>query len=165
MPWASDEPKTLQDRIALLRRFRGNFDLDKDYTYGIFSRDEREVWGGSGLHTRQGEGALEIGYWIHVAHINQGLATEMAAALTKVAFEVHGVQRVHIQCEPNNARSAAVPRKLGFIHEATLHHRLLDAQGNPRDTMMWSLFEDGYPGSPAARAMVEAYDAIGRRIL
>ena len=57
--------------------------------------------------------------WI-IDHINQGLAPETAAALTKVAFEVNEVNRVEIQCDPNNMRSAAVPRKLGFVHEATL---------------------------------------------
>jgi len=112
-----------------------------------------------------GEGALEIGYWIHAAHINRGLATEAAAALTRVAFEVHGVQRVEIHCDPRNVRSAAVPRKLGYMHEATLHNRDVDPEGNLRDTMIWSLFEDSYPKSAAAQAPVEAYDAIGRKIL
>ncbi len=165
MPWIKDEPKSPQDRIATLRCFRGQFDLDQSFIYGIFSRDEREVWGGTGLHTRPDKDALEIGYWIHAAHINQGLATETSAALTKVAFEVHQVKRVEIHCDDNNVRSAAVPRKLGFIHEATLRRRDVDYQGNPRDTMIWSLFGDDYPGSPAAQAPIEAYDAIGRRIV
>jgi len=165
MPWIEDEPKELHERLATLRRFRGQFDLDKDYVYGIFSRDEREVWGGTGLHTRLGQGALEIGYWVHVAHINQGLATETSAALTKVAFEVHRVKRVEIHCDAHNTRSASVPRKLGFVHEATLRHRDVDYQGVPRDTMIWSLFEEGYPGSPAAQAQIEAYDALGQRLL
>jgi len=165
MPWANDEPKMLQDRISLLRRFRGAFDLDQTYIYGIFSRDEREVWGGSGLETGAGERALEIGYWIHVAHINQGLATEMAAALTKVAMEVHRIDRVEIHCDPRNVRSATVPRKLGYVHEATLRRRSVDYQGQPRDTMIWSLFREQYADSPAAQAQIEAYDAVGRRIL
>jgi RimJ/RimL family protein N-acetyltransferase len=165
MNWIADEPQDLQERVATLRRLRGQFDLGQDFTYGIFGRGECEMLGCTGLDPSLGEGALEIGYWIHVAHINQGLASETAAALTRVAFEVHGVRRVEIHCDPRNVRSAAVPRKLGYIHEATLHNRDLDYQGKPRDTMIWSLFEDAYAGSPAAQAQIEAYDAIGRRIL
>jgi RimJ/RimL family protein N-acetyltransferase len=172
MPWAADEPQPLQTKVGLLRRFRGEFDLGRDFVYGIFCRGEGEVLvvdsmtlrGGAGLHTRLGEGALEIGYWIHAAHINQGLATETAAALTKVAFQVHGVDRVEIHCDPANLRSAAVPRKLGYLHEATLRRRARTADGKPRDTMVWTLFAQAYAASAAAAAEVEAFDAMGRSI-
>mgnify|MGYP006158626091 CR=1 FL=1 len=33
------------------------------------------------------------------------------------------IDRVEIHCDPANVRSASVPRKLGFRHEATLHRR------------------------------------------
>ncbi|MGD8968100.1 MAG: GNAT family protein [Anaerolineae bacterium] len=164
MPWAQDEPQELQDRVGWLRRARGKFDMDRDFVYGIFSPDESQVLGGTGLHTRVGEGAREIGYWIHQDYINQGLATETAAALTKVAFEVDEVNRVEIHCDPQNVRSAAIPRKLGFVHEATLRQRVADADGERRDTMIWTLFADEYPTSPAASAEIEAFDAIGQRI-
>lgn len=163
MPWAAHEPTTLEAKVALLRTFRGNFDLDRDYVYGIFDRDESAVLGGSGLHTRLGPGALEIGYWIRADAINQGLATEVAAALTRVAFEVNGVQRVEIHCVTANVRSAAVPRKLGFRHEATLPRRI--AHGDERrDEMIWTLFAEQYPDSPAARIEVAAYDVLGRSL-
>jgi RimJ/RimL family protein N-acetyltransferase len=165
LDWARDEPKDLQARVAVLRHFRGQFDFGQDFTYGLFRQDEQQVLGSVALHFGYSEREFDIGYWVHAGHINQGLATEAAAALTKVAFEVHNAGRVGISCEARNLRSAAVPRKLGYIHEATLKKRLLDAEGMPQDTMIWSVFEDGYPGSPAAQAQVEAYDAVGRRIL
>ena len=172
MPWAQDEPQDLQAKVKLLRRFRGDFDLDRDYVYGILNRDESEVLGGTGLHARAGmpsarANALEIGYWIHAAHINQGLATETAAALTRVAFKVQAVDRVEIHCDPDNVRSAAVPRKLGFTHEATLRRRTQTAEGEYRDSMIWTLFCHAYPGSAAAGAgaEIEAFDAAGRQIL
>ena len=162
MPWAKNEPTNLQAKINLLRRFRGGFDLGQDFVYGILSRDESQVLDGSGLHTRVGEGALEIGYWIHVDHINQGFATEVAAALTKVAFEINGVDRVEIHCDLDNVRSASVPRKLGFTHEATLRRRAVAESGEPCDAMFWTLFADEFPLSLAARAEIEAFDAAGR---
>ena len=44
-----------------LREFRAKFDMDQDYVYAIFSPDEHEVVGGTGLHTRVGQGALDVG--------------------------------------------------------------------------------------------------------
>lgn len=94
-----------------LRHFRALFDMDKDYVYAIFNQEETQVLGGSGLHTRLGKDVREIGYWIHIDHINQRYATETSAALTKVAFEIEGMDRVEIHCSPENPASATVPRK------------------------------------------------------
>jgi RimJ/RimL family protein N-acetyltransferase len=165
MQWARGEPQDLQTKIGLLRRFRGNFDLGNDFVYGIFNPEESQVLGGTGFHTQVGKDALEIGYWIHVDFINRGLATETAGALTRVAFTVNEVKRVEIHCDHDNVRSAAVPRKLGFVHEATLRRRDVTPGGEPRDTMIWTLLDDEFPDSPAASAAIQAFDAIGRRIL
>jgi len=165
MPWVAKEPESVESWATRLRSFRGRFDLDRDYVYGIFNQDERAVLGGTGLHTRAGDKALEIGYWIHVDHINQGLATEISAALTKVAFEVNGVDRVEIHCDPQNVRSAAVPRKLGYVYEAILRQRTRTADGAPRDTMIWTLIRNEYPASPSAQAQIQAFDARGQALL
>lgn len=165
MPWAEQEPEDLAAKVERLRRWRGKFDLDHDFVYGVFDRDETTVLGGTGLHTRVGEGAREIGYWIHADHINQSLATEAAAALTRVAFEIDGVTRVEIHCDPRNVRSAAVPRKLGFVHEATLRQRKIGADGELRDTMIWTLLHREYGSSASADAEIEAFDATGQPIL
>jgi RimJ/RimL family protein N-acetyltransferase len=165
MLWAQYEPEDLQTKIERLRWRRGEFDLGQNFDYGIFNREETQVLGSIGLHTRVGPGAREIGYWIHQDHINQGLATEAAAALTKVAFVIDHVTRVEIHCDPGNVRSAAVPRKLGFCHEATLRHRTKTPDGQLRDTMIWTLLTDEYPRSPAAAAEIEAFDVLGRPLL
>jgi RimJ/RimL family protein N-acetyltransferase len=165
LPWALYEPEELEDKIARLRRYRGDFDLDRDYVYGIFNRDETQVLGSIGLHTRLGRGVREIGYWIHKDHTNQGLATEVSAALTQVAMVIDQVQRVEIHCDPCNIASAAVPRKLGFTHEATLRYRTVSPAGELRDTMVWTLLAAEYPGSPSANRTIEAYDACGQRLI
>ncbi|MBN1642898.1 MAG: GNAT family N-acetyltransferase [Anaerolineae bacterium] len=164
MPWARGEPQSVEAKVDLLRRFRGAFDLDRDYVYGVLSRDERLVLGGTGLHTRLGSGALEIGYWIRADHANQGLGTEVAAALTRVAFQVNGVERVEIHCDVANAWSAAIPRKLGYVHEATRRSHASGGHDVVVGTMIWTLFAHELLGSPAALAAVEAYDAMGQPI-
>jgi RimJ/RimL family protein N-acetyltransferase len=165
MPWAHAEPTDLQKKIDWLRITRSNFDLSQDFGYGIFNPEETRQLGGTGLHPRIGPEALEIGYWIHKDFTRQGFATEIAAALTRVAFEVNHVRRVEIHCDPANVASAGVPAKLGFTHEAILRQRNLAADGQMTDSMIWSLLKDEYPGSPAASTFLHAYDAAGREIL
>lgn len=165
LPWALYEPEALAAKVERLRRFRGDFDLDRDYVYGIFNRDETQVLGSTGLHTRLGRGVREIGYWVHKDHINQGIATEVSAALTQVAVVISQVQRVEIHCDPRNVASASVPRKLGFTHEATLRQRAVTSDGKLRDTMIWTLLASEYPDSPAANWAIEAYDVCGQRMI
>jgi RimJ/RimL family protein N-acetyltransferase len=165
LPWAREEPQSLEAKIELVRQFRGKFDLGKDFVYGIFDRTEGDVLGGAGLHARVGQDAQEIGYWIAAGHVGQGFATETAAALTRVGFEVGQLERMEIHCDPLNTRSAAIPRKLGYTHDGTLRGRLPRSDGSAGERMIWSLFASEFPASPAARAPCEAFDAIGRRIL
>jgi len=167
MPWAESEPRPLEEKVALLRHFRGAFDLDQEFVYGIFSADESEVVGGSGLHRRVGEDAFEIGYWIRESQIGQGLATEASAALTRVAFEVCAVDRVEIRVDPENVRSLAVPRKLGYVEEATLRRRLPPKEGEPglRDVTVFTIFRDGLGGSPAASNASSSIVAAGSRLV
>ena len=163
MPWAHHEA-SLQDQIERLRQVRAQFDLGQDFTYGIFNRVESLVLGSTGLHTRLGEQAREIGYWVHVDHIGQGYATETAAALTRVAFEIDDLDRVEIHCDPANLGSAAIPKKLGFTHEATLPRRTHWPDGKVEDSMILTLFATDYAQSPAAQLEIQTFDAAGRLI-
>jgi RimJ/RimL family protein N-acetyltransferase len=163
MPWAADEPQTLEEKVALLRGFRGKFDLGQDFVYGIFDAREVEVVGGTGLHRRVGDDAFEIGYWIRASRAGKGLATEATAALVRVAFDVCGVDRIEIRTDPANERSRAIPRRLGFVEEAVLRRRL--RYPKPRDVVVYTLFREDFASSPAAVAAVEARDVTGERVL
>jgi RimJ/RimL family protein N-acetyltransferase len=165
MPWAHEEPKPLPEKVALLRTFRGNFDLGQDFVYGIFDVDEVDVVGGTGLHPRVGDGAFEIGYWIRASQVGRGFATEATAALTRVAFELCGVDRVELHVDPENAASLTIPRKLGFAEEATLRRRLPVGDGVLRDSMVFSLFAGDPAVAPLAARPLAAYDSAGVRLL
>jgi len=121
--------------------------------------------GGTGLHPRVGSNAFEIGYWIHVNHVNKGYATEISAALTKVAFEIENVNRVEIHCDPKNIISAAIPKKLGYVYEATLRNRSESIEGELIDSMIWSILREEYLKSPAAKAKIVAYDVFCNLII
>jgi RimJ/RimL family protein N-acetyltransferase len=164
MPWAAEEPQTVDQKVELTLRFRSRFDSGADYVYGIFNRGESRVLGGTGLHTRIPGNALEIGYWLHKDFINQGLATEASAALTKVAFDLDLVSRLEIHCSVQNKASAAIPRKLGYTHEAT-RRGLGYANGRTTDAMIWTLLAEEYPNTACVAADVRAFDVLGNPLL
>ena len=90
------------------------WDRRRDFGYSIVEGPDERIVGGCGLHGRLDEHGLEIGYWVHVDRIGQGLATEVSRALTDAAFAIPGIERVRIQCDERNVRSARVPEKLGY---------------------------------------------------
>ncbi|MBK7642090.1 MAG: GNAT family N-acetyltransferase [Planctomycetes bacterium] len=165
LPWAREEPQSVEAKAEVLRRFRARFDLDKDWNYGIFDAAQTELVGGLGLHLRSGREARELGYWIAKAHAGQGLGSEAVAAIVRVGFEVEHLERMEIHCDEDNARSAALARKLGFHHDGTLRDRSERGDGSRGSRMVWSLLASEYESSPAARSECEAFDALGRKLL
>ena len=112
MPWANQAPSVAAEREFLDHSERAWAELT-DFGYAV-TLPEGTAIGGIGLHTRQGPGTLEIGYWIAAAHCGKGYATAASRALTNAAFALPNVQRVEIRCDTANHASAAVPAKLGF---------------------------------------------------
>jgi RimJ/RimL family protein N-acetyltransferase len=164
MPWVHQEPQTLEQKIELVKQFRAGYDSGENFTCGIFSADEREVLGGTGLHPRVGPGGLEIGYWIRASATRQGLVTESSAALTRAAFDVCEADRVEIRIEPGNEASFGVPRKLGFMEEATLRRRLPPHETGPlRDVTIFTMFREDF--DPSLARGIRAFDARGERLL
>ena len=135
MPWAMNEPSSVEAIAERIEMFQGQRERGEDFGVGVLCGDE--AIGGAGLHRRDGPAALEVGYWIAAAHGGRVYATEAAFVLTDLAFTMAGIDRVEIRCDPHNVISAAVPRKLGFVHAATLKANTLTPTGKPRDTMVW----------------------------
>jgi RimJ/RimL family protein N-acetyltransferase len=114
MVWADDAAKTSERQAARREQVDRGWAGGSDFAYLVFDGGERTVVGGAGLHRRVGPGAIEIGYWVDVAHIGRGIATAVAGALTDAALALPDVDRVEIHCDEANVRSAAVPRRLGY---------------------------------------------------
>lgn len=162
VPWMKDEPKPVEETMEWLRQQRANFDRDEGYRFGVFAADGgRAVLGEASLFKRVGPGAREVGYWIDVRHARNGFATEVAAAMVRLAFEFERVERVEAHCAAENTASVAVARRLGFAHEATLPRRLSESDGSVQALSLWTMFADGFPGSPAAAHTMEPFDALG----
>jgi RimJ/RimL family protein N-acetyltransferase len=166
MPWTPDEPEPLDMVYERLRAFRADYDRDANWIMGVFAPDDSRCLGGTGLHPRQEERGLEIGYWIAADAVGQGYATELSAALTRVGFDCfEHIDRIEIRVDPANEVSERIPAKLGFVKEATLRRRLPQKHGpDPRDVNVWTLFRADLDASAAARHGYVAYDALGREL-
>jgi RimJ/RimL family protein N-acetyltransferase len=164
MPWALDEPQALEQKIELVESFRSSFVAGENFTYGIFAADEAELLGGTGLHPRVGPGGLEIGYWVRASATQKGIVTESTAALTRAGFEVCEADRIEIRIEPRNQASFGIPRKLGFVEEATLRRRLPGREGGPlRDVTIFTMFREDF--DPSLAPGIRAFDASGEQLI
>ena len=164
MDWAHDEPQPVERKADLLKAFRALYDTGESFVMGIFDRSESEVLGGTGLHPRVGPGGLEIGYWIRANATRQGIATEVSGVLTRVGFEVCEADRIEIRIEPRNEASFGIPRKLGFLEEATLRRRLPGRREGPlRDATIWTMFREDF--DPSLVPALRAFDALERQLL
>ena len=167
MPWAKHEPQTIEEKVDLLRRFRGNFDIGEDFPYGVYDRDESRQLGGTGLHTRGGPDSFEIGYFLRADAVGNGFATELSAALTRIAFEVCGAQRVDIKIVPENTRSIRVPEKLGYGLDGLLRRRQEppDDDGRLRDVLLYTMLREELESSPCMDYDYAAYDVTGAKVV
>lgn len=163
MPWVQAEPLARAERLRVLRHFRAKFDMNEDFTFFVREKTSRGIVGTCGLHSRVGEGGIEIGYWVRSDKTGQGVATEMAGALARVALEVLCLDRVEIRCEPTNVKSAAVPKKLGFLHEGTLKRRF-PFKDSFRDVMVWTMFASEYSASKVSQMPLRAWDGGGQEV-
>ena len=97
------------------------------------------IWSGNNLagvigyfRTHRKDRRTTIGYWVGAEFEGRGLVTRACRALVDYAFQSLDVHRVEIGCAVENARSRAIPEKLGFKSEGVLrqcdwlHERFVD---------------------------------------
>ncbi|MGD0934537.1 MAG: GNAT family N-acetyltransferase [Streptosporangiaceae bacterium] len=143
MPWAV--AYTRQNAAEFVAACERDWQSGAAYNYAITIEGQGQVGGSCGLMARIGPGGLEVGYWVHQAHIRRGLATAAAAALTDAAFRLPGIDHVDIVHDELNEASAAVPRKLGFTE---IGSRRLDVSSEAGTGLgiVWRLTRPDGPG-------------------
>jgi ribosomal-protein-serine acetyltransferase len=116
MPWATGD-YDLAIAQDFVQRCEADWVAGTAFNYLILSGGEPA--GSTGLMARIDPGGLEIGYWVHPAHVGRGVATAAAAALTEAALALPGVNHVEIHHDERNLASERVPVKLGYTHVET----------------------------------------------
>jgi len=109
---------------------------------GIFIGDE--YVGGVGLMPDPFGIAGEIGYWIRSEFEGRGLVTRAVRALIDLGFREMGLHRIVIRAGVGNARSRAIPERLGFAQEGIARGAGRSTTGF-YDLVVYALLEDGWP--------------------
>jgi [ribosomal protein S5]-alanine N-acetyltransferase len=91
-----------------------------------------------------------IGYWIDRSTAGRGFASLAVALACDHAFREGGLHRLQADIRPENARSQALVRRLGFRQEGLLR-RYLDIDGDWRDHLTFALLAEDAPGGVLGR--------------
>ena len=83
--------------------------------------------------------AFTVGYWIRPSAQGFGYVTEAVGLVVNFALDALGAQRLEIACDPNNLRSMAIPRRLGFKMEGRARNVYRYPDGRLCDEVIWSL--------------------------
>jgi ribosomal-protein-alanine N-acetyltransferase len=87
-----------------------------------------------------------LGYAGFASHARRGLMTAGVSAVADAAFGPLGLHRLEANIQPDNARSLAVVRRLGFTREGYSPHYLL-VDGQWRDHERWAVRAEDWPAA------------------
>lgn len=129
-PWL-DEVETVEKTRAFIRGKLALFGDGNGFTAGFF--DDGALVGVIALeYIDKANKVTEIGYWLSAESEGKGLIIATCRNLIDYAFKTLNLNRVQIRCASENARSRAIPEKLGFKQEGVirqaekLHDRYVD---------------------------------------
>lgn len=116
------EPTPIPETETRLRGHASDFAANREWRYGMFTRDSHLILGELSLFPRDASrrvaferaDRVEIGYWLRQDWMGQGIVSEAVRAVLDAVHTVASFTRVEIRCDARNAPSAAVPRRLGF---------------------------------------------------
>lgn len=98
------------------------FELDERTTFNLAIVEDGRLVGGIGLHRLDWQNlSTSVGYWIAEHAQGNGTVTRAVGALLDYAFATWELNRVEIRAGVENARSRAIPERLGFRDEGVLH--------------------------------------------
>lgn len=140
LPFADQAPDDLRDYLA---RTEAKWITRETLGMAIVERDSGRIVGNIGLMVRSWDiGSFEIGYWLRTSAVGHGYMAEAVRLVSDFAFDHLDANRVMIRCDAENARSAAVPTRLGFTLEGRMRRDSTSPDGQIRDTLVFSMIRD-----------------------
>ena len=131
---------TVDDAEAYVRDMAGKWITRESLILGIFSKDEKTLYGGTGFHGFDWKvPSLEIGWFLRKSARGQGIGSEAVRHCCKLAFEHIGANRVWGTVDVLNDRSWRLFERVGFTREAHLRGDSRDHHGTIRDTFAYSM--------------------------
>jgi ribosomal-protein-serine acetyltransferase len=114
MPWASGQ--TLDDTVAFIRRTRDQLANNDGFQTAVV--EDGHIVGVVGFHAVSWEHrSTSLGYWLAAPAQGQGTMTRAVRTLVDHAIGTWRLHRVEIRAAVENARSRAIPERLGFTRE------------------------------------------------
>ena len=138
MSWGPNSETETQD---FLKRAQSNVAIDPriEFELAVIREESGELIGGIGLHVNGSKAML--GYCFARPAWGRGYATEAARVLMDFGFGSLGLHRIWAFCDPENAGSVRVLRKLGMRLEGHLRHDC-QIRGEWRDNLLFGILED-----------------------
>jgi ribosomal-protein-serine acetyltransferase len=117
MPWAAGQ--TLEDTSAFIQRTREQLTNNQGFQAAIV--DHGRIVGVVGFHGVDWQHrSTSLGYWLTESAQGRGTMTRAVHALVDHAFATWQLHRVEIRVRVDNARSRAIPERLGFKEAGVL---------------------------------------------
>jgi len=139
MMWAQRE-QTEQEVEMVVLEAHLRFLRRENLRMHVYLKETGEFIASSGLHNiNWSVPKFEIGYWIDSRHAGKGYITEAAAGITDFCFNELKAKRVEIRCDADNAKSRAIPERLGYTLDGILKNEALAVDGSGlKDTCIFS---------------------------
>jgi ribosomal-protein-serine acetyltransferase len=119
MPWARRD-RAPEDTLPFIRATRRQV-ADNDGLQTTIVDPGGAIVGMVGMHRVDwANGRTSVGYWLARDAQGRGVMTEAVRAYVDYAFATLGLHRVVIEAAVENARSRAIPERLGFREEGVL---------------------------------------------
>jgi ribosomal-protein-serine acetyltransferase len=145
LPWAAEQ--SFADTQAFIRETRAELERNEGVQVAILL--EGRIAGVIGYTAVDWqERSTRIGYWLAAEHQGRGTMSAAVAALTDHALAAWDMRSVTIYVATGNARSRAIPERLGYREEAILP----EAQrvgGRDLDLAVYSMAAGDWPAGKA----------------
>jgi RimJ/RimL family protein N-acetyltransferase len=146
-PWRPWENSSVSpdETEAYVRHEMAKWILREYLSMSLWEKQTGKYLGGVGLYRIRWEvPSFQIGYWLRASAEGKGYMTEAVRLLCDCAFGTLAAQRVEIRCDRRNVRSAGIPRRLGFMHDATLQNQSRTPQGELLNDFVFFMTPDRY---------------------
>jgi ribosomal-protein-serine acetyltransferase len=138
LPWV-DATTSVDDSLAFIRSTLAMFAAHDGFTAAIWHRER--VAGVIGTHRIDWRNRrVELGYWLAEEFQGRGLMSDACRLAIAHLFGEMDLHRVEIRCASGNAKSGAIPRRLGFKLEGTLRDAEL-VNGRYHDLLVYAMLK------------------------
>jgi ribosomal-protein-serine acetyltransferase len=141
LPWV-EATHSEEDTLSFIRSVLAQFAENRGFAAGIWTGTR--LVGTIGVHRIDWlNRRVEIGYWLGREYEGRGIMTDACRAVVTHLFQELELHRVEIRCAVENARSAAIAKRLGFALEGTLREAQL-AGGRYRDLLVYGMLRQDW---------------------